>query len=57
VILLDANLLIAGGAAGKLTSDAHLAALALDHGCEIASTDRDFRRFAGITLLKPLVDQ
>lgn len=48
------NLLVAGGATGNLTSDAHLAALAIEHGCEIASTDHDFRRFTGITLINPL---
>lgn len=50
------NLLIAGGATGNLTSDAHLAALAIENGYVIASTDNDFRRFAGITLVNPLVD-
>ena len=48
------NLLQASGAAGNLTSDAHLAALAIEHGCTIASTDNDFRRFAGVTHLNPL---
>ena len=48
------NLLQASGAAGNLTSDAHLAALAIEHGCTIASTDNDFRRFAGLTHLNPL---
>ena len=48
------NLLKASGAAGNLTSDAHLAALAIEHGCTIASTDNDFRRFAGVTHLNPL---
>jgi uncharacterized protein len=48
------NLLVTGGAAGNLTSDAHLAALAIEHGCEIASSDNDFRRFPGITLVNPL---
>jgi predicted nucleic acid-binding protein len=42
--------------AGNLTSDAHLAALALEHGCTIASADNDFRRFAGVTHLNPLAD-
>jgi toxin-antitoxin system PIN domain toxin len=51
------NLLVAGGAAGNLTSDAHLAALAIEHGCEIASADNDFRRFPGIKLVNPLSDQ
>ena len=48
------NLLLATGTAGNLTSDAHLAALAIEHGCEIASADNDFRRFPGITLVNPL---
>ncbi|MFN0313819.1 MAG: type II toxin-antitoxin system VapC family toxin, partial [Burkholderiales bacterium] len=47
------NLLVAGGAAGNLTSDAHLAALAIEHGYEIASSDNDFRRFTGVTLVNP----
>jgi toxin-antitoxin system PIN domain toxin len=51
------NLLVAGGAAGNLTSDAHLAVLAIEHGCEIASADNDFRRFPGIKLVNPLSDQ
>jgi uncharacterized protein len=36
------------GAAGNLVSDAHLAALAIEHGAEIVSYDRDFARFAGV---------
>jgi toxin-antitoxin system PIN domain toxin len=36
------------GTAGNLTSDAHLAALALEHGAEIVSFDRDFARFPGV---------
>ena len=48
------NLLQASGAAGNLTSDAHLAALAIEHGCTIASTDNDFRRFAGLRYVNPL---
>ncbi len=48
------NLLLASGAAGNLTSDAHLAALAIEHGCPIASADNDFRRFAGVTHINPL---
>jgi hypothetical protein len=48
------NLLLTGGTAGNLVSDAHLAALAIEHGCEIASADNDFRRFAGVTLVNPV---
>lgn len=47
--------LISGsGTAGNLTSDAHLAALALEGGWTLVSTDHDFRRFAGLSLLNPI---
>ena len=36
------------GTAGNLTNDAHLAALALEHGADIVSFDRDFARFPGV---------
>jgi uncharacterized protein len=36
------------GTAGNLTSDAHLAALALEHGADIVSYNRDFARFPGV---------
>jgi predicted nucleic acid-binding protein len=42
------RLLLAAGAAGNLVSDAHLAALAIEHGAELGSFDRDFARFAGL---------
>jgi uncharacterized protein len=42
------RLLLAAGTAGNLTSDAHLAALALEHGATVGTFDRDFRRFAGL---------
>ncbi len=42
------------GTAGNLTSDAHLAALAIEHGASICSTDRDFARFPGIELVHPV---
>jgi toxin-antitoxin system PIN domain toxin len=48
------NLLKATGAAGNLTSDVHLAALAIEHGAEIYSADYDFRRFSQITHVNPL---
>jgi hypothetical protein len=50
------SLLRASGTAGNLTSDAHVAALALEHGSAVASADSDFRRFPGITHLNPLAD-
>jgi uncharacterized protein len=36
------------GTAGNLTTDAHLAALALEYGADIVSYDRDFARFPGV---------
>ena len=43
-----ARLLVAAGTAGNLTTDAHLAALAIEHGATLGSSDRDFERFAGL---------
>jgi uncharacterized protein len=48
------DLLEATGAAGNLVSDAHLAALAIEHGGELCSVDRDFGRFPGLRLVNPL---
>ena len=42
------------GAAGNLTADAHLAALALEYRAEVASTDTDFARFRGLRWFNPL---
>ena len=42
------------GAAGKLIPDAYLAALAIEHGCEVITADRDFRRFPGLRWRHPL---
>jgi toxin-antitoxin system PIN domain toxin len=36
------------GTAGNLTTDAHLAALAIEHSADIVSYDRDFARFSGV---------
>ena len=44
-----------GQAVANLVSDAHLAALAIEHGCELASTDSDFARFAKLKWKNPLV--
>lgn len=41
------------GAGGNLASDAHLAALAIEHGAELCSSDRDFGRFAGLRWQDP----
>ncbi len=42
------------GVAGNLTSDAHLAAIALEHRAELASADRAFSRFHGLRWVNPL---
>jgi uncharacterized protein len=41
-------------ARGKLIPDAYLAALATEHGCELVSDDRDFRRFPRLRWRHPL---
>ena len=42
------------GTAGNLTTDAHLAALAIEHGAELCSCDADFSRFPGLRWRDPL---
>jgi len=41
------------GTAGDLTTDAHLAALAIEHHGQIVSTDADFGRFRGLRWFNP----
>ena len=41
-------------ARGNLVTDAHLAALAVETGSEIVTTDRDFARFRGVRWIHPL---
>jgi uncharacterized protein len=48
------RVLAAAGAAGNLTTDAHLAALAIEHQCELHSNDADFSRFPGLRWHNPL---
>ncbi|MDW7712023.1 MAG: type II toxin-antitoxin system VapC family toxin [Deferrisomatales bacterium] len=48
------ELLERGQATGNLVPDAHLAALAVEHGCELCSSDTDFVRFPGLTWRNPL---
>jgi len=48
------ELLLPMGAGGNLTSDAHLAALAIEHGAELCSSDNDFARFQGLKWRNPL---
>ena len=39
---------------GAGVSDAHLAALAIEHGCELVTTDGDFARFPDLRQRHPL---
>jgi toxin-antitoxin system PIN domain toxin len=41
-------------ALGKLVPDAYLAALAIEHGCEFVTCDKDFARFEGLRWRSPL---
>ena len=42
------------GAGGNLTTDAHLAALAIEQGASLCSADHDFKRFPGLVYVNPL---
>lgn len=42
------------GASGKLVGDAQHAAVAVEHGCTLVSTDSDFDRFPGLRWRHPL---
>ncbi len=47
------GLLETAGTALNLVDDAHLATLALEHGAEVVSFDRDFGRFEGVRWRSP----
>lgn len=47
-VLLDAN------ARANLVPDAHLAAIAIEHGATVATRDRDFARFRSVRSIDPL---
>ena len=49
-----ATLLGAPGVQANLVQDAHLAALAIEHGLILCSSDGDFGRFAGLRWENPL---
>ncbi len=51
---LFARLCRDAGARGNLVPDAWLAALAMESGCELVTTDRDFARFRGLRWRHPL---
>ena len=50
-----AGLCVSAGAKGNLVPYAYFAALAIEHGCQWITTDRDYSRFAGLNWRHPLV--
>jgi hypothetical protein len=48
------DLMTRGQVRGPLVTDAHLAALTIEHGAELATTDRDFARFPALKFFNPL---
>lgn len=51
------DLLVGGRATGNHTTDAHLAALAIEWGLELCSADRDFARYPGLRWRNPLTSR
>lgn len=51
---LFVELIEAADVEGPLTADAYLAALAMEHGCELISADSDFARFPGLRWSHPM---
>lgn len=49
------TLLVDAQVVGPLVTDAALAALAIEHGAILATTDRDFARFPGLKVQNPLM--
>lgn len=48
------DLLLNAGTGGNLVPDAHLAALAIEHGLQLCTLDRGFARFKGLNQTNPL---
>ncbi len=48
------QMLHGGSATANLVSDAHLAALAVEHNCRLYSTDADFSRFSKLNWQNPI---
>jgi toxin-antitoxin system PIN domain toxin len=51
------RLLEEAGTAGNLTTDAHLAALAIEYRAEVATADADFSRFRGVRWFNPVASK
>ena len=52
-----ARLIADGQASGPLIMDAALAAIAIEHGATLYTSDRDFARFPGLDWINPLEPQ
>jgi toxin-antitoxin system PIN domain toxin len=50
------RMLLEGQVRGPLTTDAQLAALTIEHGGVLYTTDRDFARFPGLRWVNPLLE-
>lgn len=48
------RVLLESGATGNLVTDAHIAALAIEHGTAVCSFDSDFERFPDVRWLNPM---
>jgi len=51
------RMLVEGQVRGPLTSDAELAALTIEYGGVLYTTDRDFARFPGLRWVNPLEER
>jgi toxin-antitoxin system PIN domain toxin len=51
------ELIRSGQTAGPLVMDAALAAIAIEHGATLCTTDRDFARFPGLAWMNPLLNE
>lgn len=52
--MILSRLLRNSGTAGNLTSDAHIAAIAIEQGYVVCSADNDYKRFDGLAHVNPL---
>ena len=48
------GLIVRGSVSGPGITDAHLAALAIEHGLEVCSNDSDFARFSEVRWINPV---
>ena len=53
-LVLLRRALDAAGVGGNLTTDAHIAALAIEYQAEVHTSDTDFSRFPGLRWRNPL---